>query len=645
MKYLPQSAAAGFVLGIIAQRFSQQTYAMIVPLLALGGLFLLISIFLIISRKLSWFLTLISFFFLGWANTIYHSDTSRPGHLDHVISTNPIEYGVTLEGWIFASPDIRERYTIVPLQVDTIIDDNNQNYTIKRGKIYLKVYPSLKDKYSELAYGQKIRLTGVYIRRADPALNPGAFNMKRFLENQHYYAMTSIREPEQLMILKTGGGNPAMHIAQSIKTNLLLTIKQTVPFPESSFLGGVLLGLRSGLSNEVKDTFRAAGVSHVLAVSGLHVTIITLFFMALFGLIKIPRTTAFILIVVALILFTLITGARPSTVRAAIMNSVTLLFYYFRGFKLDRSFLLGICIAALAILIYNPLILTEAAFLFSFSAVLSLSLLTRPIWELACRYLRGAFRIILFLEILVAIAVWFVDPTFFSTGWAYEIVAAVLLLAGFILDRLTPQILEFRRLPNWISVFAAAQLSIQLGMLPLTAFYFKKISISAAMANFLAIPLIGVIVQLGLFAGILGQIPVIGMYLGLVLNASNWLAIKLFLGSADFFGTVFPYPSVSPPKTTFLIPYYTLLLMVAAKSWIEFQAIPKIRVLLKHIKTPAVRYRFAILGVIVLLWGGNFVAGLLASSSQLEIIFLIHPCGPWEVETVFSSGHLQITRC
>ncbi len=585
------SGAAGVVIGIITHRFHEFPASLTPSCLIAGLILLAFSIFLMASGKSAWILSFMAFTFIGIAVTARHLDTSAPGHLNAVLKTIENVRSVNIEGTIVQPPDIRELYTIVALKIIRMADSADVPVTVRRGLVYVKIYPAAGDIRQSVEYGDRILLRSIRLQAPAPSSNPGSFDMQAFLNNQGFYATAVIREKHQIERLESGSGNPLIHLSEAVKNRLLITIKQTLPFPESSFLGGVLLGLRSGLSDEIKNEFRAAGVSHVLAVSGLHVTIITLFFIGIFKLLRLPRTSSFIVIICALILFTLITGARPSAVRAAIMNGVTLLFFYFRGIKLDRSFLLGIAIAALFILLRNPLLLTEASFLFSFSAVLSLATLTRPIQRFCNAWLRGFFRTFLFFEAMIAAGMLFVVPLRSFVQSRVFLAGLLLIGAAALADRLLPVRLEFRRWPSWLSTFFSAQLAIQLGMLPLTALFFKKISVSAPMANFVAIPLIGVIVQLGLFAGILGIIPVVGQYLALCLNASNWLCIKLFLSTASFFGTRFPFPDISPPGPKFLIAYYLLLILFAGWPQIRSALAPRSRYILANLLRPHIYLR------------------------------------------------------
>ena len=616
------AGATGLVTGIAIAMVFTIPISLTKSLFIFGFISIILSLFLIHTRHAVRITSFIGFAVLGLANTIRFQDTSFPGHLAEAVLRLTNDTNITLEGVVFEPPDIRETYTIVPLKVIRLLNTDGVPVPIQKGNVYIRLYPSVGEIYHSIGYGDRLEFRSIALSEPDAAANPGAFDMKKFLNNQRFYAIAAIRHPNQIEHKGSGIGNPLIRVAETVKNHLLIIIKKTLPNPESTFLGGVLLGLRSGLSLDVRDNFRAAGVSHVLAVSGLYVTIITLFFMGLFTLLKVPRTSAFILILCALILFTLITGARPSTIRASIMNSVTLLFFYFRGIKLSRSILLGISVAAIYILLRNPLLLTEAAFLFSFSAVLSLALLTQPVLRFCMIALRGFFRIFLFFEFLFFAYTFSFTPDNPFKSPVLVIFGLLILVLGILADHFLPSLFEFRRLPFWFTTFFAAQIAIQLGMFPLTAFYFKKISVAAPLANFIAIPLIGVIVQLGLFAGILGSIPIVGIYAALCLNAANWVFIRVFLQSAHFFGARFPFPDISPPSPRFLAIYYLILLLIVVRPLLLSHLAPRARYLYRNLRLPAVGVRLAILLILIVFLTVFGIRSAHNTPSQLTVTLL-----------------------
>lgn len=135
-----------------------------------------------------------------------------------------------------------------------------------------------------------------------------------------------------------------------------------------SLLCAMLLGDKSGVQPSTMESFSAAGVSHLLALSGTHVAVIlTLISIALLPITVTRRTLPRDLLSIALLWgYALLTGMSPSVVRAVIMASV-----YLFGRLIERTAvpLNSLCLAALVILLFNPADLFLPGFQMSFAAV------------------------------------------------------------------------------------------------------------------------------------------------------------------------------------------------------------------------------------------------------------------------------------
>jgi competence protein ComEC len=117
-------------------------------------------------------------------------------------------------------------------------------------------------------------------------------------------------------------------------------------------------------------------------------------------------------------------------------------------------------------------------------------------------------------------------------------------------------------MPVGISGFFAAQFGIQIGMMvPLSPFYFMRWPVAGAYANLIAIPLVGVVLQLSMLAGLLGIIPGIGIYLALFLSAANWIFSIGFLLIGHYFSRWFIYPFMIRPTVFELGIYFVLCSM------------------------------------------------------------------------------------
>ncbi len=473
-------------------------------------------------------------------------------------------------------------------------------YRLEGGDIQVTVMPTLANYagFSQSsAYGADIVIEGE-LTVARGASIEGGFDARRFMQNHnvfgvmHASARPSDASPVTLVApygQARRTGNAIVAFSLRLRDRMLAIFKATMPHPHSAFLGGVTLGLRYGLQGVmfpvdgagwiqrlaggpsesfIVQDFRASGVNHVLAVSGLHVTILTVMFVAIFTLAKFPRQVFVPIVIAVLVVFAIITGARPSTLRAVIMNSLFLLTWGYLDKGLRSSVLTGVPIAAAMILVHNPLVVVDPSFTLSFGAILSLALLTGPIYQQLAR-LRGNLFIAVVMATalttaLVAVRWALVSRVVFWGPWA--VVWSSIFWMARRWDRqdvgISPKIC-FARLPESIGTFVAAQIAIQIGMMiPLSAYYFSQWPFGGMYANLIAIPLIGVVVQLGVLAGLLGLLPVVGPLLALILNAANWLATSVFLVVAFFFARVFPHPFVPRPSGVALLLYYAILVLL-----------------------------------------------------------------------------------
>ncbi len=421
--------------------------------------------------------------------------------------------------------------------------------------------------YRQVKFDQTVELIGQF-NKASSRRNPGSLDYQKYLRNQGVFrTFRHTAKSGRVNILAENPSGAAWYrFALHLRTEFLKVIKQTMPYPESSFLGGVMLGLKGGLPPIVGTEFRKTGVSHVLAVSGLHVTIIAALFYGIFTMFRVPARIFAPIIVFFLFTFALIVGWPSSAVRAALMNSLFVLSRaYLKDYGFRMSIIFSLAVAAAYILSMSPLQLTEPSFVLSFMAIYALAMFTDPAEKLLRDCLRGngllfaAVASFLFYGVVIVKRDLVIHPWFFQvaalyimvTLWASRKLAASSGFGSY----------SFEMLPAWLKSFTASQVSIFLAMMgPLSAFYFGSISLASPMANMIAIPLIGVIVQLGMVAAIIGAfVPVVGLSLALLLNAANWLGVKFFLGMAHFFAVLIPFPRVSQPGIGLVLLYYLAL--------------------------------------------------------------------------------------
>jgi len=418
------------------------------------------------------------------------------------------------------------------------------------------------------AYGDLLEIP-LRTGRERAMLNPGQFDHDRFLDQQGLEASLSAYAG-RVTVLESRRGNPIVALALAAKRRFLETYRVTIRSPASRLAAAATLGSRRALDGvmfrgrPIPDLFRHAGVGHVLAVSGLHVSVITVLLYVLFRMVGLRPRLFVPPLIVFLILFAILTGARPSSVRAVIMNSVILGILAYGHGGLRQATAAGLGLSAVGILLHHPLVLYAPSFLLSYGAVLSLLVFAPPLDRVLLK-LRGYG--------LLWFGLWFTALMLVS-AFAFHIllsvpvllVALALLwggvLAGHRLNDRFPRAWQvgLHRLPGGLRIFLSAQLAIQAGMMiPMSAWFFGQLPVAGVLVNLLAIPLVGVLVQLGMLTGLLGLIPGIGLFLAAPFGAACTLVGEGFLHLAATGAILFPFPAVPQPTLGFLVGYYLVL--------------------------------------------------------------------------------------
>jgi competence protein ComEC len=155
----------------------------------------------------------------------------------------------------------------------------------------------------------------------------------------------------------------------AIKNTFQNSINLSMPEPNASFVNGILLGTRQNIPNELKDAFSRTGTTHILAISGYNIMILSE--AVLLGLVWFfRRRVAFWISVVIIILFVVLTGASASVVRAAVMG---LILSFANGYGRLYDQKNSIILAGAAMVWFNPFVLVfDVGFQLSFAAVLGL---------------------------------------------------------------------------------------------------------------------------------------------------------------------------------------------------------------------------------------------------------------------------------
>lgn len=227
--------------------------------------------------------------------------------------------------------------------------------------VYLYDAPDIK-------VNQQLYIEKLSVRLPGTKMNFGSFDYRKYLTGKNIYFQGSANGKN----VSSTGVLPLNLLRLAVHTNSVLCEKIDTTFSSesASVLKGVLLGDKSDLNSETEENFRNSGLSHVLAVSGLHLTMITM----LLGMLlrKLPRIIKLPILGVVVIGFAFVTGLPASVVRAATM---LLILYIGDLIYAEKDSLTSLSAAALLIFAFNPNCIYDTGFVLSFSATLGIILL------------------------------------------------------------------------------------------------------------------------------------------------------------------------------------------------------------------------------------------------------------------------------
>ncbi|MCK4649114.1 ComEC family competence protein, partial [bacterium] len=273
------------------------------------------------------------------------------------------------KGWVEVLGTIDRLPEVKKDRIHLIVKTEKILFREKQFSVKSKIWGSLPKGKTSFNYGDRARIRGELISPPGTR-NPGGFSYQNYLATQKISALINLVVDEQIKRIGKARINPFFRFAFYLRKHLIETINHTLPALEGSVLKGILLGKREELPPPLRKAFVTTGVAHVLAVSGLHVGLIVIFFYyGLFPLLRFPNKGSALFTLLIIILYCFMTGCRPPVVRATIMFGLFLLASYL-GRKREVYTILAL--AALVILLFNPLTLFNVGFQLSFAAVLSI---------------------------------------------------------------------------------------------------------------------------------------------------------------------------------------------------------------------------------------------------------------------------------
>lgn len=325
--------------------------------------------------------------------------------------------------------------------------------------------------------GSRVRISGSFLLYTE-ATNIGQFDARNYYAARKIYGQVKkaaivYTEPPNII----GRGKECLW---QLRRHLAETFLEVYGEENGALLAAMLLGERTFLSEETQSLYKAAGALHVIAVSGLHISLLGLGLYRLLRRIFASQAPAAVISVLCMAAYVFLVGNPPSAVRAFIMFAMGLLAEYWKR-TLDPPTALSL--SAAIILMGNPFYIGQSSFLLSFLAILAISVFQPALKE--CLALINPYHFPLFrlLDSRRAWGLHLLDP---RKRWR--------------LRHLDPQKVPgvCHELLKKVGNGLLSSFSVWIVTLPVQLFFFSEVSLFGIFFNLLIIPLMGVILLLGI---------------------------------------------------------------------------------------------------------------------------------------------------
>ncbi len=203
--------------------------------------------------------------------------------------------------------------------------------------------------------------------------NPSDFDNRLYLRIHGYDYSIYIDKPDDGKIIVKGKEKSAVYLVRNkmyaLRDRVSAVFDANFTERQAGVLKAVAIGDKSGADYDLKQNFRDAGIYHFLAISGLHLSVIAGFLVWLLK--KIDKKGAYIFTMLFLALYWIMTGGSVSATRAVLMIFILLVGkLIYRRYDLINA----VSLAALILLLFEPLFLFDSGFLYSFAAVYGIAL-------------------------------------------------------------------------------------------------------------------------------------------------------------------------------------------------------------------------------------------------------------------------------
>jgi competence protein ComEC len=419
---------AGILLGIYAPDVLNKTYTII-----LLGVFCLIYILTFLLRgylkfgvSVFGFIAFPIVFLAGYVHVLTQTESKESSHFMHEPQAIS-QYRVV----VTAYAEQKEKSWKVSGEITDIKTDQWKKIN---GQVLL--YFPRKDFSKPFNYGD-VLLVHASPQSIPPPSNPGEFDYRRFLTFRNIYHQNFVRRGDVIFV-EHNAPNILKDYAIQARLWADSVLHQYVSGEqEQAIASALVLGVTDGLDNELLNAYAATGAMHVLAVSGLHISIIYLIILWIFKPVSKTKSGKVIVAIVSLFIlwaYAFITGLSPSVLRAVTMFTFIAVA---RATGRNTNIYNTLAASCFCLLLFDPYLIMSVGFQLSYLAVIGIVYLQPMMYE------------------LVEARTWLVDQI-----WTITCVSIAAQIATFALG-----LLYFHQFPNYFLLSNLLVIPISFGVL------------------------------------------------------------------------------------------------------------------------------------------------------------------------------------
>ncbi len=415
-------------------------------------------------------LFMILFFLFGAFHLSYRNDVSKRAIFPYIN-----EYA-TLCGDVIAQPVYNQKDGSSTVMVRLLEASFLEAHTKTRETLYI----TIKAGEPVPAFGQRFRAVCLLYIPSD-AMNGGGFDYALYLKSKNIF----LRGTAEKGTMEIVGAFPLTVSDRIYQLNRYCTkvIDRHFPKDAAAVLQAMCLGNKESMSEQLEEALSVSGLSHMVSVSGMHISTLLAALYVLISFLKGKRNRYVWLICGLVLFFMIFTGGGVSVVRASIMSILMVLAPLICR-KADP--ITSLAFAAGVIVCLNPLAAFDAGFILSFAASFGIFVLGRPLRK-------GLLQLLHLTD---------------NNKWYAKVFSFIITI---------------------ISLTVVAQLFL----LPVAAWIFGYISLWSFITSLLAAPLASVMLVCGLLVSVLGLLH---PALSTIVAGFVYPFVKLFLGMVYFFG-------------------------------------------------------------------------------------------------------------